>query len=139
MAQKISVTDEGSIPFNFNVPFDFKSTFDVNQKSLETAGKMNRKLCEAMQECNEELVNFGSNRLKEDFSVSLQLAECETVQDFVSVYTDFFQTAVKQYTEEANKLTRLYNVFTDETISAGENQTVKAVSDSEPEAESKPH
>ncbi|MCF8465946.1 MAG: phasin family protein [Sneathiella sp.] len=103
MAQKSSPTSQDKTLFSFAPPMDLQATMDINQKLLK-----------AMQVYNEELVTFGNNRLKEDLAVSQKLAECKTAQDFIGVYTDFYQRALKQYAEEAQTLANIYTVFTSE-------------------------
>jgi Phasin protein len=108
-------------------PFDFQSAFEMNRKNLETASVMNQKLYEALRVYNEELVKFGSIRLKEDFDIPQQLSECKTAQDFVTVYTDFFQTALKQYSDEANALAKIYSQATGETFESIKQQADSAL------------
>ena len=99
MAEKSSSTSQESNPFKLP-PVDYKAALEMNQK-----------LFKAMQVYNEELLKFGNDRLKHDLAIPQQLAECKTAQDFVGVYTKFFETALKQYAEEAKTLSSIYTVF----------------------------
>lgn len=115
MAQKTSAPPTPN-EFTFNPPFDLETAFSMNQRNLDAVGEMNQKLYKAMQTCNEELMSFGSRRLKQDFAIPQQLAECKTPNEVVNFYSDFFQTAFKQYSDEANALAKIANDFTKEAF-----------------------
>jgi hypothetical protein len=91
------------------MPFDVEALFG-----------MNRKFCKAMLVCNDELMNFGRNRLKEDLDLPQKLAECKSPQDVVSVYLGFYQDAVKQYTDEAGNLTKICTEMAAEPLEAAD-------------------
>ncbi len=114
MAQKPPATPSGD--FTFTPPLDLETAFSMNQRNIDAVGEMNQKLYKAMQTCNEELVSFGSRRLKQDFAIPQQLAECKTPNEVVNFYSEFFQTAFKQYSDEANTLAQIANNFTKETF-----------------------
>ncbi|MAL78824.1 MAG: hypothetical protein CMN55_06865 [Sneathiella sp.] len=97
MTRKNTSDSREAVPFIFAVPGDF-----------EAAVKQNEKIVKIMQVWGEEVLNFGTDRLKEDMAIPAQLAECKTPQEVMNVYTNFFQTAFRQYTEEASRLGDLY-------------------------------
>ncbi len=75
--------------------------------NVEAMAGMNQKFYKMMMTCNEELMAFGNNRLKEDMDMPQKLAGCKTPQEMMGVCLGFYQTAVKQYADEAGELTRI--------------------------------
>jgi hypothetical protein len=59
-----------------------------------------------------------NRRLKEDFAMPKQLAECRTVQEMYSVYADFFQTAVTDYQSGLEQMSKLGKAMAEETAQA---------------------
>lgn len=96
MTEKTVSTGNGEELQGIGVPFDVETLFGMNQKIYRT-----------MMACNDELMTFGRNRLKEDMDMPQKLAECKTPQDVMGVYVNFYQEAVKQYTHEASSLTKI--------------------------------
>ncbi|MZR31919.1 phasin family protein [Sneathiella litorea] len=78
------------------VPFD-----------VEAMAGMNQKFYKLMMTCNEELMTFGRNRLKQDMDMPQKLASCKTPQEMMDVCLAFYQTAFKQYSDEAGELTKI--------------------------------
>ena len=78
------------------VPLDMETLFGMNQKIYKT-----------MVACNDEWINFGRARLKEDLDIPQKLADCKCPQDVFGVYVNFYQRAVKQYATEASSLTKI--------------------------------
>ncbi|MCC3305671.1 phasin family protein [Sneathiella sp. HT1-7] len=76
--------------------------------NIEAMAGMNQKFYKMMMSCNEEIMNFGRNRLKEDLDMPQKLAECKSPQEMMGVCLGFYQTAFKQYTDEAGEITRIY-------------------------------
>ena len=70
------------------VPLDMETLFGMNQKIYKT-----------MVACNDEWINFGRARLKEDLDIPQKLV--------FGVYVNFYQRAVKQYATEASSLTKI--------------------------------
>ncbi|MCF8468577.1 MAG: phasin family protein [Sneathiella sp.] len=105
MAEKTVASANGAEILDLAVPFDIESLFGMNQK-----------FCKTMMVCNEELITFGRNRLKEDLDVPQKLAECKSPQDVMNVYLGFYQTALKQYTDEASHLTKICTEMNAESL-----------------------
>lgn len=96
MTEKSKKSTNGEILQPMGVPFN-----------VEAMAGMNQKFYKMMMSCNEEIMTFGRNRLKEDLDMPQKLAECKSPQEMMGVYLGFYQTAVKQYTDEAGELTRI--------------------------------
>ena len=104
-SQTSNTDDSGAL--DLMMPLDFSSVMDMNQGTIDTVGEMNQKMYEGLSRYNAEMLKFVNSRLKEDFAVPQNLMTCKTPQEVYNVYTEFFQTAVKQYLSEAERLTTL--------------------------------
>ncbi len=136
MAQKTPATPTTS-EFTFTPPLDLETAFSMNQRNIDAVGEMNQKLYKAMQTCNEELMSFGSRRLQQDFAIPQQLAECKTPNEVVSLYSEFFQTAFKQYSDEANTLAQIANNFTKEAFDSLQHEMETAAETAGPDSAEK--
>lgn len=85
-------------PFRYMYPGD-----------IETVIEQNEKFAQLIQNWGEEMLSFGTCRLKENIAVPRQLAGCTTPEEVVNVYMNFFNTAFRQYSEEAVRLGGLYD------------------------------
>ena len=104
MTEKTVTSANGTELLGLGVPFDIETLFGMNQKFYKT-----------MLTCNDELMNFSRNRLKEDLDVPQKLSECKTPQEVMNVYMGFYQTAFQQYTDEANALRKICSEMTAES------------------------
>jgi hypothetical protein len=100
------------------LPFGLEALMEMNRPALSAMAEVNGKVYENLATLNKSWVAFVNRRLKEDFAVPKQLAECKTVQDMYSVYADFFQTAVTDYQSELEQLSKLGKSMADETAQA---------------------
>jgi hypothetical protein len=101
MVEKTAKPGNSGEPLATGFPLNVEAYFDINQKFYRM-----------MTSCNDELMSFGRNRLKEDLDMPQKLAECKTPQDVMNVYFGFYQTALKQYADEAGELTRICTEMT---------------------------
>ena len=99
-------------------PIGFEALMEMNRPALSAMAEVNGKVYENLATLNKSWVAFVNRRLKEDFSVPKQLAECKTVQDMYSVYADFFQTAVTDYQSELEQWSKLGKSMADDTAQA---------------------
>ena len=97
--------DSGAL--DLMMPLDFSSVMEMNQDAIDSVGEMNQKMYEGLSSYNAEMFKFVNSRLKEDFAIPQHLMTCRTPQEVYNVYTEFFQTAMKQYLSEAERLTSL--------------------------------
>jgi len=72
------------------------------------AGKMfmaaNRAWLRGCAEYSREMSKFLSHRLEEDATLQTKLADCEKPTDAFKIYSDFTQTALKEYADEQKRL-----------------------------------
>ena len=100
------------------LPFGLEALMEMNRPALSAMAEVNGKVYENLATLNKSWVAFVNRRLKEDFAMPKQLAECKTVQDMYSVYADFFQTAVTDYQSELEQMSKLGKSMADETAQA---------------------
>lgn len=117
-------TSDYGIQFPQMMPLNFDTFFEMQRPAFAAMADFNSKFVEGLTTFNNEWVGFVNSRLQEDLGVCRELAACESIQDVYSVYNEFYQTAVKQYQEEADRMTRIGKTIADDTI-----HSVQAVQD----------
>ena len=100
------------------LPFGLEALMEMNRPALSAMAEVNGKVYENLATLNKSWVAFVNRRLKEDFAMPKQLAECKTVQDMYSVYADFFQTAVTDYQSSFEQMSKLSKAMAEETAQA---------------------
>jgi hypothetical protein len=60
-----------------------------------------------MFEISQEISQFAQNRLREDAAAWLQLASCRSAEDALDCQQRFVERAMRQYFEEATRLSQL--------------------------------
>ena len=100
------------------LPFGLEALMEMNRPALSAMAEVNGKVYENLATLNKSWVAFVNRRLKEDFAMPKQLAECRTVQEMYSVYADFFQTAVTDYQSELEQMSKLGKAMAEETAQA---------------------
>jgi len=98
--------------------FGLEALMEMNRPALSAMAEVNGKVYENLATLNKSWVAFVNRRLKEDFAMPKQLAECKTVQDMYSVYADFFQTAVTDYQSSFEQMSKLSKAMAEETAQA---------------------
>jgi hypothetical protein len=99
-------------------PMGFEALMDLNRPALTALAQMNGKVYDGLAAMNKNWVAFVNRRLKEDFAVPQQLAQCKTVRDMYSVYADFFQNAFADYQAEVEQMTKIGKNMADDTMQA---------------------
>lgn len=100
------------------LPFGLEALMEMNRPTLAALAEVNGKVYENIATLNKNWVAFVNRRLKQDFSVSQQLAGCKSVQEMYGVYADFFQTAVTDYQSEFEQMSKLSKTIAEETSQA---------------------
>jgi len=100
------------------MPFGLEALMEMNRPALSAMAEVNGKVYENLATLNKSWVAFVNRRLKEDFAMPKQLAECSTVQEMYSVYADFFQTAVADYQSGLEQMSKLGKAMAEETAQA---------------------
>jgi hypothetical protein len=100
------------------LPFGIEALMEMHRPALAAMAEVNGKVYENIAALNKSWVAFVNRRLKEDFAMPKQLAECKTVQDVYGVYAEFVQTAVTDYQSEFEQMSKLGKSMAEETSQA---------------------
>jgi hypothetical protein len=73
-------------------------------QTMEAAGQA---MMEGVTKLQREIADFVSERIRHDVETQQALMRCRSFDDVRDVQTRFFQTAVDQYSAEANRLMKL--------------------------------
>lgn len=97
----------GNEATNWMAPFGIEAFMEMQRPTLTAMAEANTKLYESIATANREWALFVNRRLKEDFAVPQQLAECKNLPDLYRVYAQFFQNACSQYQTGLEQMTKL--------------------------------
>lgn len=86
----------------------------------------NRAWLRGLSEYNQEMGKFLTHRLKVDAALQSKLADCAKPMDAFKVYSDFTQSAFKDYADEQQKLQKV----TAEAVTHGLDGATKAATES---------
>ena len=75
---------------------------EENRRSLEAFVRANAAVLDGMAALSAEMLAFGNKRLSANIERSQSLAGCQDVEQAFQVQTEFFESAVRQYLEQAN-------------------------------------
>jgi len=75
---------------------------EENRRSLEAFVRANAAVLDGMAALSAEMLAFGNKRLSANIERSQSLAGCQDVEQALQVQTEFFESAVRQYLEQAN-------------------------------------
>jgi hypothetical protein len=79
----------------------------TQQQALETFESAQQAMMEGVTRFQKELVDFVSERIRHDMETQQALLRCRSFDEVRDVQVTFLQTAMDQYSTEANKLMRL--------------------------------
>ena len=65
--------------------------------ALQSPFDLNGSLCRSLAEINAIWVSLANHRLQEYFSLPRELAGCTSLPAMLSVYGEYYQTAIRQY------------------------------------------
>jgi hypothetical protein len=105
---------------------DMESMIAANQHGLKAALEANEHLFGRITTVNRELFRFLNRRMEKDRELVGQLGKCQSPEDIMGVYTNFFEVAMKQYAEEMGQLAKLYARQTKETVEDAQHQVDEA-------------
>lgn len=97
----------GDAPSEIFTPFGFEAMMQMQRPAFTAMAEINGKLYESIAAVNKEWASLLNRRLKEDLTVSQQLADCKSVPDLYRVYVQFFQTACVHYQSGFEQMTKL--------------------------------
>jgi hypothetical protein len=86
----------------------------INGPAFEAMQAIHHRALSQMTEANAAWMRFVQRRFESDLELPANLARCQTPQEWVSVYAQFFQTALQHYQEELAEVARLGQAFGNE-------------------------
>lgn len=108
-------------------PMAFAPFVAVNQHGLSAALEVNDHILKRMAKVGSEVFQFVDRRLKHDFDTAKDLASCTTPQDAVTLYGQYVETAMRQYSEEISVLANLYSEQARETMDEMQQQVRQTI------------
>jgi len=83
---------------------DPEDLIEENRRSLEAFVQANAAVLDGMAALSAEMLAFGNKRLSANIERSQSLAGCEDIEQAFQVHTEFFESAVRQYLDQANNV-----------------------------------
>ena len=83
---------------------DHEDLLEENRRSLEAFVQANAAVLDGMAALSAEMMAFGNKRLSANIERSQSLASCEDMGQAFQVHTEFFESAVQQYLDQANNM-----------------------------------
>ncbi|KYO50828.1 phasin family protein [Tistrella mobilis] len=88
-------------------PVSFDTMMTGGREAVETWFQINRAVVDAAGRIAQEYGRFVMGRLNDDFASQKQLSACRTPVDFIEMANGFAQKAVRDYMDEATRLTAM--------------------------------
>jgi hypothetical protein len=83
---------------------DPEDLIEENRRSLEAFVRANAAVLDGMAALSAEMLSFGNKRLSANIERSQSLAGCQDIEEAFRVQTEFFESAVRQYLDQANNV-----------------------------------
>ncbi len=83
---------------------DHEDLLEENRRSLEAFVQANAAVLDGMAALSAEMLAFGNKRLSANIERSQSLASCQDMEQAFQVHTEFFESAVRQYLDQANNV-----------------------------------
>lgn len=77
------------------------------QEAMDGFMEMSQAIFNGLVEYNKELTNFIAGRVVTDLELQQRLFDCKSVEDVTKLQGEFVETAMSQYSEEAQKLAKM--------------------------------
>ena len=77
---------------------------EENRRSLEAFVEANAAIMDGMAALSAEIMAFGNKRLNANLERSQSLVSCEDAEQAFRVHSEFFESAVRQYLDQANNV-----------------------------------
>ena len=76
-----------------------------------------------------ESTRFVADRLQQDLEMQKSMLACTSPADLMQVQTEFFKTAMEQYTDEATRLFKMMSQATEDTIKDAQSSRARSYDD----------
>lgn len=95
---------------------DVQPMMAANQAGMRAIAEAGGHLASQMTRMNGEIADFVGRRLEHDRETMTALSTCTTLSETFSIYTDYVQRMMRDYTEEMGTLANLYAETARETM-----------------------
>jgi hypothetical protein len=85
---------------------------EENRRSMEAFVRTNAAVLDGMAALSAEILTFGNRRFSANIEHSQSLAGCEDAEQAFEVQTEFFESAVRQYLDQANNVMAIMSSIT---------------------------
>lgn len=89
------------------VDFGLAAVMESNGKLFDALMKANEAVLRGLTTLNQEVMAFGSTRLRENVERTSCLSACASAEEAFQVNSEFLQSATREYLDEAGKLLQL--------------------------------
>jgi hypothetical protein len=110
---------------------------EENRRSMEAFIEANAAIMDGMAALSAEILAFGNRRLSANLERSQSLVACEDAEQAFRVHSEFFESAVRQYLDQANNVMTIMASMTRGYWSPLEEQTKEALEGLNKEAASR--
>ena len=99
---------------------------EENRQSMEAFVQANAAVLDGMASLSAEMLTFGTRRFSANIERSQSLAGCEDAEQDFQVQTEFFESAVRQYLDQANNVVMIMSSISRSFWGPLESQTDEA-------------
>lgn len=96
--------EEGAKARTPRQPANAEDLIEENRQSLDAFVRANAAVLEGMAALSAEMLAFGNKRLSANIERSQTLAGCQDVEQAFQIQSEFFESAVQQYLDQANQV-----------------------------------
>lgn len=125
---KATETQKNNASFMPTLPaFDLEPLIAANQRGLKAAAEAQEHMLHRMAKVSDELFRFVDRRLERDRETAKELGACKSPQDAAKVCGKFFETAVKEYSQEMGLLAGIYADQSREALEDAQHQFEESI------------
>jgi hypothetical protein len=99
---------EPSLSAEPSMPVETSASAEASVPMMAPGSQVMGQWLSGMTELSQEIARFTQQRLQEDAETWMRLASCRSVEEAFACQQRFAETAMKQYFDEANRLSQLF-------------------------------
>jgi hypothetical protein len=107
-AAEPSLSAELSTPVEGSAFVESSPSVEASAPMMAAGGQVMGQWLSGMTELSQEIARFTQQRLQEDAEAWMRLASCRSVEEAFACQQHFAETAMKQYFDEATRLSQLF-------------------------------